>query len=66
LDTTKNLSSHPSESVIDFFFTIVIDLDVFFLSWIISSLQEGLETIGKSFFPEELLVLVLSNEFHGG
>jgi len=38
---------------------------VFFFSWVNTSLQECLETICKSFFPEELFILILVNELVG-
>lgn len=66
MDSGKNLLGHPSESIIDFLISIVIDFDVLLLSWIFSSLKESLETIRKSLFPEELLIFVLLNELSGG
>jgi hypothetical protein len=39
---------------------------VLLLSWALSSVQESLEALFKSFFPEELLVLVLVNEIVSG
>ena len=65
LDSTKNLVSHPFESLIDLFFSIIADFDLSLLSWVITSHQEGLEALSKSLFPEELFVLVLVNEFCG-
>ena len=65
-NTTKNFDSHLAESLIDFFFSIIIDIDVLLFSWIFSCVQEVLETLWKSFFPEELFVFVLINEFFGG
>ena len=38
---------------------------MFLLTWIISCVQEFLETLWKGLFPEELLVLVLINELPG-
>jgi hypothetical protein len=38
---------------------------VFLFSWIITSLQECLETVCKSLFPEELFILILANELVG-
>lgn len=64
-NTIKNFDRHPSESLIDLFLTIVIDFDVLLFFWIISGIQECLETLRKSFFPKELLVFVLVNEFFG-
>jgi hypothetical protein len=39
---------------------------VLLFSWIFSCVQEVLETLWKSFLPEELFVFVLINEFFGG
>ena len=44
-NTAKNFDCHPSESLIDFFFSIIIDVDVSLFFWIISCVQEVLETL---------------------
>jgi len=44
-NTTKNFDSHLAESLIDFFFSIIIDIDVLLFSWIFSCVQEVLETL---------------------
>jgi hypothetical protein len=54
------------EGLILFFLAVIVDLLVFLLSWVNSSVQEGLEALSESLLPEELLVLILANELIRG
>lgn len=62
LNSSKDFVGHPFEGLILFFLAISIDSDVLLLSWVNTGAQELLEVFLKSFFPEELFVLILINE----
>jgi hypothetical protein len=65
LDTVKDLFSHPFECLIFFLFTIIIDLDMLFLSWINTSFKELLEIFFKSLLPKERFIAVRCKELVG-
>lgn len=65
-NTNENLVSHPLERLVFNFLSIVVQNNVLLLSGVFSGVEESLEVFFKSFFPEEFLVLVLSDEVLSG
>jgi hypothetical protein len=61
-DANENLFSHPVESLILFFFSVIVNLCMLNLPWINASIKEGLEAFRKSFLPQKLFVLICCNE----
>jgi len=57
LNATKDLLGHPFKGLILFLFTIIIDFDMFLLTWINSSVKESLEILIQSLFKRNSLSL---------
>jgi len=64
--SSEDSVSHPFEGLIFNLFTIIVEVDMFLFSWIITGVEEILERLGKSLFPEEFHFFVLVNERFSG
>jgi len=62
LDTGEDLIGHPLEGFILFLLTILVDLSMDFLTWVVAFLKESWKVLLQGLSPQELKVVVLMNE----